>query len=91
MDNKNTSDSNAMAEILGDSIFSYTREKTIRDGVLVDVSETAVEAGIIFSNAVTRTVWDVLYMARCFMVRAGKHTGSISQTTVSISMHWSRQ
>ncbi|MCP4987620.1 MAG: hypothetical protein GY928_16640 [Colwellia sp.] len=49
-----------MAEIFGNSIFSYTREKMIQDGVLVDVSETAVEAGIIFSTAVTRTVWDVL-------------------------------
>ncbi len=33
---KNTSDSNPMAEVFGNSIFSYTREKTIKDCVLVD-------------------------------------------------------
>ncbi len=103
MDKKNAPDSDPMAEIFGDSVYSYTREEAIKDGVLVDVSETAAEAGIIFPTAVTRAVWDnyiewtdadnkrqtyqdqsgrlwdVLFMARCSMVRAGKHTGSKSQ------------
>ncbi len=103
MDKKDSSDSNPLSEIFGDSVFSYTRKQAIQDGVLVDVSKTATEAGIIYQTAVTRTVWDnfiewtdvdnkrqtyqdqsgrlwdVLYMARCQMVRAGKHSGSKSQ------------
>ncbi len=39
-------------------IYSYSRKDAIEDGVLVDVSETAKEAGIIFSTAVTDTVWE---------------------------------
>jgi hypothetical protein len=35
----------------------YTRAQAIEDGVLVDVSETAREAGIRFPVAVTREVW----------------------------------
>ena len=36
----------------------YTRVQAIEDGVLVDVSETAREAGITFPVAMTRTVFD---------------------------------
>jgi hypothetical protein len=36
----------------------YTRQQAIEDGVLVDVSETAREAGIKYPVAVTRAVWD---------------------------------
>lgn len=39
-------------------IYSYTRKQAIEDGVLVDVSEVAKEAGIIFPTVVTRAVWD---------------------------------
>ena len=38
-------------------ISSYTRAQALEDGVLVDVSETAREAGIRFPVAMTRTVW----------------------------------
>jgi hypothetical protein len=38
-------------------IHSYTRKQAIEDGVLVDVSETAREAGINFPVAVTSAVW----------------------------------
>jgi len=38
-------------------ISSYTRAQAIEDGALVDVSETAREAGIKFPVAVTRAVW----------------------------------
>jgi hypothetical protein len=41
-----------------DIIDVYTRSQAIEDGVLVDVSETAREAGIKFPVAVTRAVWD---------------------------------
>jgi len=39
-------------------IYRYTRKQAIEDGVLVDVSETAREAGIIFPMAITGTVWE---------------------------------
>jgi len=39
-------------------IHRYTREDALADGVLIDVSETAKEAGFKFPVAVTRTVWD---------------------------------
>ena len=42
------------------AIFAYTRAQAIEDGILVDVSETAREAGFRIPVAVTRTVWDRL-------------------------------
>ena len=47
-----------MTEYFGEPISTYTRAQAIEDGVLVDVSETAREAGFKFPVAVTRTVWD---------------------------------
>ena len=41
-------------------ISTYTRAQAIADGILVDVSETAREAGFKIPVAVTRTVWDSL-------------------------------
>ena len=41
-----------------DFISRYTRAQAIEDGVLVDVSETAREAGIRIPVAVTRAVWE---------------------------------
>jgi len=45
------------AEIFGEVIHSYTRAQAIGDGVLVDVSETAKEAGFRFPVAMTRAAW----------------------------------
>lgn len=39
-------------------ISSYSRAQAIEDGVLVDVSATAKEAGFRYPVAVTRTVWE---------------------------------
>jgi hypothetical protein len=39
-------------------ISSYSRAQAIDDGVLVDVSTVAVEAGLKFPVALTRAVWD---------------------------------
>jgi hypothetical protein len=39
-------------------IFAYTREQAIADGVLVDVTDTAREAGFCVSVALTRGAWD---------------------------------
>ena len=44
----------------GEPIYSYSREQAIADGVLVDVTIMAREAGIVYSTAVTRRVWDEL-------------------------------
>ena len=43
-------------EVFGPVIFSYTRKQAIEDGVLVDVSETAREAGIKLPTALTQAV-----------------------------------
>src|SRR3954465_10255376 len=41
-----------------DLIHRYSRADALRDGVLVDVSATAREAGIRFPVALTRAVWE---------------------------------
>ena len=41
-------------------IYSYSRVQAIEDGVLVDVTATAREAGIRFPTAVTTAVWQTL-------------------------------
>ena len=42
----------------GPVVYQYTRAHAIEDGVLVDVTETAREAGIRFPTAVTAAVWE---------------------------------
>jgi len=44
-------------EIFGDVIYAYTRAQAIEDGVLIDVTETAREAGIKFPTVLTSAVW----------------------------------
>ena len=41
----------------GPVIFSYSRAQAIADGVLVDVTETAKEAGMKYHTALTEAVW----------------------------------
>jgi hypothetical protein len=41
-------------------IHTYTRKDALADGVLVDVSSWAREAGFRFPVAVTRAVWEIL-------------------------------
>ena len=48
----------ANATEFGPVISVYTRAQAIADGILVDVSETAREAGFKIPVAVTRTVWE---------------------------------
>ena len=43
--------------LFGPVIFAYTRKQAIADGVLVDVTETAKEAGFQVPVAVTHAVW----------------------------------
>ena len=47
-------------EFWGDVIYSYTREQAIADGVLVDVSDMAKEAGFKWPVAVTEAVWALI-------------------------------
>jgi hypothetical protein len=47
-------------------VHRYTRADALRDGVLVDVSATAREAGIRWPVALTRAVWE-----RCVAVPSG--------------------
>lgn len=43
-----------------DVIHGYSRTQAIEDGVLIDVSTAAREAGIKYPCAVTRAVWHTL-------------------------------
>ena len=47
-----------MDEVFGPVIFAYTRKEAIADGVLVDVTATANEAGIKLPTALTRAVFE---------------------------------
>jgi hypothetical protein len=41
-----------------DVIYAYTRAQALSDGVLVDVTQNAREAGIRHPTALTRSVWE---------------------------------
>src|SRR5512137_440800 len=41
-----------------DLVFTYTRKQALADGVQVDATKTAQEAGIRFPFFITRTVWE---------------------------------
>ena len=79
------------AAAFGSVLSAYTRAQAIADGILVDVSDAAREAGFNIPVALTRTVWnrlvalpegyrgfqdergrlwDVLWMARHYALRA---------------------
>lgn len=51
---------NEKMEPFGNVVFRYTRAQAIEDGVLVDVSETAKEAGFKWPFAMTAEVWDLI-------------------------------
>jgi hypothetical protein len=44
--------------LFGDVIYQYSRAQAIEDGMLIDVTEKAREAGITFPTAMTATVWE---------------------------------
>jgi hypothetical protein len=52
---ENTHNENSL---FGEVIYSYTRKQAIADGVQVEVTKTAQEAGIRFPVFLTRTVFD---------------------------------
>ena len=45
-------------DIFGEIIYAYTRKQAIEDGVLIDISETAAEAGFKFPVAITDTLFN---------------------------------
>jgi hypothetical protein len=49
-----------------EAIFSYSRKQAIEDGVLIDVTATAKEAGVRFPAALTAAAW-----AKCVAVPRG--------------------
>lgn len=54
---KGKAEAKTVEDFFGPVICSYTREQALADGVLVDVSEMAREAGFKIPVAVTRAVW----------------------------------
>lgn len=50
-------DTSSLIEIFGEPIHTYTRAQALEDGILVDVSELAREAGFRLPVALTRAVW----------------------------------
>jgi hypothetical protein len=56
MSNENASTS--LQEFFGDPISVYTREQAVDDGVLVDVTDVAKEAGFRLNTCVTHAVWE---------------------------------
>lgn len=46
-----------MSDPFGDLIYSYTRKQAIEDGVLIDVTETAKNAGFAVPVALTAGAW----------------------------------
>ena len=46
-----------LEEFFGETVFSYTREQAIKDGVLVDASASAIEFGFKVPVAITSAVW----------------------------------
>ena len=50
--------SDSLEATFGSVIYCYTRKQAVADGVQVDVTKTAQEAGIKFPMFLTRAVWD---------------------------------
>lgn len=55
--NNSLNQTNDINDLFGNVISSYSREQALEDGVLVDVSDTAREAGWRFHTAVTAALW----------------------------------
>ena len=60
MDSHQNSSANDLSELFGPVIFKYTRAQAIADGALVDVGETAKEAGFLYPVAVTAALWSAI-------------------------------
>jgi hypothetical protein len=56
-DVNNVNNGFSFSDLFGEPIYAYTRAQALEDGVLVDVSELAQEAGFRYPVAMTRTAW----------------------------------
>jgi hypothetical protein len=73
-----------------DLIFSYTRSQAIADGVLVDVTETAKEAGIKYPTAITSAVFEAYVRVPSGVVaqdEPGRLWDVVWMLTVAITRH----
>jgi len=52
--------SDTLKDLFGDVIYTYTRKQAIEDGVLIDVSETAKEAGLKIPVAITKSLFNIV-------------------------------
>jgi hypothetical protein len=59
-ENRQQQQKDPMEEVFGNVIYAYTRKQAIADGVLVDVSKTAREAGFLWPFAMTAEVWGMI-------------------------------
>lgn len=55
--NTKTPDSSGCDKLFGDVIYSYTRAQAIADGVLIDATELATDAGFKWPVALTAAAW----------------------------------
>ena len=58
--------------LFGPVIYSYTRQQAISDGVLVDASALAREAGFVFPVALTETLYHAYIVPALDLVAAGQ-------------------
>jgi len=58
--NEEAANMDQIKETFGNVIHAYTRADALADGVLVDVSEMAREAGFVYPVAITRAVFEIL-------------------------------
>ena len=53
-----TSDTTATESMFGEPVYAYSRAQAIEDGILVDVTSVASEAGFTWPTAMTRAVYE---------------------------------
>lgn len=56
---KTHTDRNSLTELFGEPISVYTRAQALADGMLVEITPTAKEAGFRFPCAITAALWQV--------------------------------
>jgi hypothetical protein len=60
MQNNSSESQTDLSSIFGPVVYSYTRAQALEDGVLVDVSTVAKEAGWKYPVALTAALWSVV-------------------------------
>jgi hypothetical protein len=60
------------SSLVGDLIYSYTRQQALTDGVLVDATSLAREAGFVFPVALTETLYHSYIVPALDLVTEGQ-------------------